>query len=148
MQTLGTPLVVRAALLLLLAVVGCKPASKNDAKPEPAVPSNVANREWDAAAQEKVHELGTFTIESGNLIVSDPCYEPPKADKKNAKNGLLSNAKLGTWKAEVSKVDAGDWGRRCAELRVHHQDHPPAVADQWITAMFVVGVDAGQAGVF
>lgn len=149
MQTFRALLVPPAALLLLFAVVGCKPAaSKNDAQSPPAVTSNVANREWDATAKEKVHELGTFAVESGNLIVSDPCYQPPKATAKNTINGLLSNAKLGTWKAEVSKIDAGEWGRRCAELRVHHQDHPSAAADQWLTATFIIGVDAGQAGVF
>ncbi len=81
MRILGNHLPTRSLLLCLLAVVGCKPELKSNVdQPEPKVPAAVANREWDGAAKEKTLSLGTFTVESGKLIVSDPGYEPPKTN--------------------------------------------------------------------
>ncbi len=84
-------------------------------------------------------EVGTFEVESGEVRVSDPCYE---IDTWCA--GTLENVKKGTWIAKVIHS-----GGRCAILVAHHKDNPIKYdSDKFIAEGFEVGVDSGQAGIF
>ena len=79
--------------------------------------------------------LGTFNVESGCLIVTDPCYE---YDPFN----VLLNVQNGTWIAEITTerydgVTQLYAHRTCFEGNGH-----------WRTAGFIVHVDSGQAGIF
>ena len=90
-------------------------------------------------------DIGAFVIESGTLRVSDPCYD---IDTWCA--GDLENVKNGMWDALVVKSDEGDWGVRCAELIIVHEDFkmPVDFDIDWEAADIEVGVDSGQAGFF
>ena len=85
-------------------------------------------------------KIGTFQIESGVLVVSDPCYELGTWCQ-----GVVRHAKNGTWEAEINSKDCGEWGERTEELfcRCCGVD-----AVRHAKASFEVGVDSGQAGVF
>ena len=79
--------------------------------------------------------IGTFEIESGTVVVSDPCYEDSRA---------LKGIKKGTWCANVIYNDG-----RCAVLVAYHKNHPVKnIYDNFIAEHFNVGVDSGQAGIF
>ncbi|MEF3354954.1 DUF4241 domain-containing protein [Paenibacillus sp. GYB006] len=91
-------------------------------------------------------QLGNFEVNSGQLVVADPCYE---LDTNTVIMGVLELAANGTWNTEVEKVEIPDWGEANAKLTAYHQ----SVAEQgasleWIKCPFVVGVDSGQAGIF
>lgn len=85
--------------------------------------------------------LGAFTVESGKLRVTDPCY-----DKGVWCCGVLENAKPGIWIALFRMEEDALWGSRVAELCVRHVEHLNAVIDT--LADITVGVDSGQAGFF
>lgn len=58
--------------------------------------------------------VGTFNVTSGNIEVSDPCYEGGDGHAYPAVNGK--------WIAEIEMQDAGAmWGRRVARLFAHHE---------------------------
>lgn len=91
-------------------------------------------------------QLGNFKVDSGQLVVADPCYE---LDKNIVIMGVLEPAMNGTWASEVEKVEVRDWGEANAKLIAYHD----SVAGQgayleWIKCPFVAGVDSGQAGIF
>lgn len=91
-------------------------------------------------------QLGNFEVNSGQLVVADPCYE---LDTNTVIMGVLELAANGTWNTEVEKVEIPDWGEANAKLTAYHQ----SVAEQgtfleWIKCPFVVGVGSGQAGIF
>ena len=86
--------------------------------------------------------LGDFQIESGKVIVSDPCYE---VDFEI--NETIENVKNGKWiaKIETKKV----WGERVSKLMCCHE----SVYQFSRSLIFKVvskdiGVDSGQAGIF
>ncbi|UNK19453.1 DUF4241 domain-containing protein [Paenibacillus sp. N3/727] len=90
--------------------------------------------------------LGNFEVNSGQLVVADPCYE---LDKNTIIMGVLEPAMNGTWVGEVEKVEVRDWGEANAKLTAYHN----SVSEQgeyleWIKCPFVAGVDSGQAGIF
>lgn len=88
--------------------------------------------------------LGSFIVTSGKLRVSDPCY-----DKDTWCAGVLEAVKNGAWIAKVVKSDEDSWGKRCAELVVHHREfNLPDDSDEWEVQNIDVGVDSGQAGFF
>lgn len=84
------------------------------------------------------YEVGTFEIISGDVIVSDPCYDFDV-------DQVLSNVKTGTWKAYV-KISMRD-ENRCSELIAIHSDYE--LKDmRWEQSNVGVGVDSGQAGIY
>lgn len=92
------------------------------------------------------HDLGNFVIRSGNVIVSDPCYE-----RGTWCAGNLSNVKKGVWHSSTLKTDEGAWGNnRTAVLIAHHESARDIdyETNGWKEQEFEVGVDSGQAGIF
>jgi len=85
--------------------------------------------------------IGYFKIESGNVRVSDPCYE-----RDAWCSGVLTDVKKGTWNAYVLVSDEGEWGSRVKQLLVTHELYRDN--ENWKIANFEVGVDSGQAGIF
>ncbi len=83
----------------------------------------------------------TFEVTSGVLVASDPCYTVPTWCQ-----GIITNVKKGTWLAEVTKSDEGDWGNRVAVLRIEHIN----AKRTYITEQVDMdgGVDSGQFGFF
>ena len=75
----------------------------------------------------------------GEVIVSDPCYEVPTWCQE-----VIKNVRPGMYDTEVIKSDEGDWGNRCAELVVLHENIKSPIWEHYGT----VGVDSGQMGVF
>jgi len=88
-------------------------------------------------------EVGSFHLESGQMIVTDPCYDP---DTKCA--GLINNARPGKWNASIDYADIPGWGERNWTLVVSHSDAKKSELTRWSKCPFRVGVDSGQAGVF
>jgi hypothetical protein len=76
----------------------------------------------------------------GEVIVSDPCYEVPTWCQE-----VIKNVRPGMYDTEVIKSDEGDWGNRCAELVVLHEN---IKSPNWEHYSNNIGVDSGQAGVF
>jgi hypothetical protein len=125
-------------LALVLVVAGCERSESDHVRAEHAAPHSASEQ----------HALGAFVVESGKLAVCDPGYGPPEAGESSWLHGLVRNAKLGEWRAFVTKVDAGEWGNRCSELTAHHVDHRPGADATWQRASGGIVVDSGQAGVF
>lgn len=85
----------------------------------------------------------TFTVNSGKLTVSDPCYDPGTWC-----SGTIDNVLNGTWKA-ILRADAfGSWGERVSELVAYHDAHSEYRRKADELCNFEVGVDSGQAGIF
>lgn len=91
--------------------------------------------------------LGTFEATSGELVVSDPCY-----DLGTWCMGNLKNIKKGKWHA-YSMVEDSE-GRNSA-LFIYHESIDAGKAFKYFNreykvneAPFEVGVDSGQAGFF
>lgn len=85
--------------------------------------------------------LGDFTVSSGQLIVTDPCYE-----KGTWCQGILTNVKNGLWEAFTGLKRQDGWGVRNQYLRVAHKNFLDIKCD--IKSSIDVGVDSGQAGFF
>jgi len=99
-------------------------------------------------AKINTEKIGKFKVTSGEVIVSDPCYDKPHGNTKYPINGKLK-AKNGTWRAKVVVSDEGNWGDRVAYLVCNHVDHPlKHDSSDLIKVDFQVCVDSGQAGVF
>ena len=60
---------------------------------------------WD------INEIGTFTLNSGTMRISDPCY-----NKTVWCSGTIPNCVIGEWQAGVAYYNDGMWGRRVALL--------------------------------
>lgn len=88
------------------------------------------------------YALGTFYVDSGKLMVSDPCY-----DIGTWCQGSIDNVPNGTWNAKIIRTDENSWGVRCAELHAYHESTNGLFLD-WIKSDIRVGVDSGQAGIF
>lgn len=90
--------------------------------------------------------LDTFTIESGKVNVSDPCYH----EERNEGIENHPDVKKGQWTARVAMVDDEDsYGGRNALLIAHHVDHPIDLESAtWVEMETGVGVESGQAGIF
>jgi hypothetical protein len=89
--------------------------------------------------------LGTFDVETGRVIVSDPCY-----DKGTWCAAEVPNVRNGTYTASIIKSDEGDWGVRVKELHAYHDSSgfPGAIDPVWERLDDSIGVDSGQAGIF
>jgi len=86
----------------------------------------------------KPKTVGTFTLESGKLIVTDPCYLEDEEDLQI----ILSNVKNGKWKASINYNDEEVvesllvfYGEKISSGKWHECDKP-------------IGVDSAQAGIF
>lgn len=91
---------------------------------------------------ETTHDLGSFDVRSGELIVSDPCYSLDTWCQ-----GKLGNVRNGEWRAAVVKGKT-DWGNHCWAVLAVHKDFPlKTTAFPELTDIHV-GVDSGQAGIF
>lgn len=93
-------------------------------------------------SEQNTLELGTFEIESGKMIVSDPCYE---IDLWCC--NTIERVRCGTWLAEADVRDEGEWGSRIAVLRAQTVMQPKKLPEPEV-APFEVGVDSAQAGLF
>lgn len=89
------------------------------------------------------HDLGTFEISSGNIVVSDPC-NPLSLDF----NVKTDKAKPGIWHATIVQKDMGEYGIRNAYLLACHDDYLNTDRELVVTVDGDFGVDSGQAGVF
>ena len=96
-------------------------------------------------ATEEYVAVGKFEVESGVVIVSDPCY-----DKDTWCNGILKNVRKGEWVCDVIIKEESGWGKRVACLIAKHKGTivPDISSFQWEAQSFDVGVDSGQAGIF
>lgn len=89
--------------------------------------------------------IGRFNLNSGRIIVTDPCYR-----RASGCSGLVENAAPGEWTGIVTVKAAADFLYN-ATLEAHHESHPlkdEAPTGAWEAAGFDVGVDSGQAGIF
>ena len=82
--------------------------------------------------------MKSFSVTSGNIFVSDPCYDTGE---------LKVPARNGRWLASVQKTDEGSWGTRVASILVHHESFDP-IGKKYGQDLEHIGVDSGQAGVF
>lgn len=87
--------------------------------------------------------LGAFDINSGKVVVSDPCYTLNTWCKS-----IVDNVANGTWVAEVKQSDEGSWGIRNAELIAYHKTIGKPNDDNWAHHSSNIGVDSGQAGFY
>ncbi len=91
----------------------------------------------------KLHSLGQFEVNSGEIIISDPCYDA---------EGQGLPAIKGTWNAYMLKATLQTgWGEdnRCAFLFAHLASAPVEYDDAvWLPLETGTGVDSGQAGIF
>lgn len=82
--------------------------------------------------------MKNFSVKSGKIVVSDPCYDTGE---------LTVLARNGRWLASVKKTDEGSWGMRVASILVHHEEFDP-IGKDYREDVEYIGVDSGQAGVF
>jgi hypothetical protein len=87
--------------------------------------------------------LGKFNVESGKVMVSDPCYEVGTWCQ-----GQLDKVKNGEWVANIEQSDEGSWGIRNSELVAYHSGYGMPSSWQWNRESFDIGVDSGQAGIY
>lgn len=80
-----------------------------------------------------------LNIESGYVIVTDPCYD---VDSYN----IALPAVPGTWNVIDIQSKQGPWGNRVEKLIAAHENFHEFKNVQ--NAEFVIGVDSGQAGIF
>jgi hypothetical protein len=89
-----------------------------------------------------MENIGEFQMESGKMIVTDPCYE-----KGTWCQGVLDNVKNGKWEAFIETSGyIKNWGNRVSSLFVVSDGYK--IKSDWEKQEFEVGVDSGQAGCF
>lgn len=81
-----------------------------------------------------------ITLNSGKVIVTDPCYKPA-----NGYNRTLKNVLTGKWNCTVRVKDCGAWGKRIASLTIRHENYPKGKFDGYEGC---ASVDSGQCGFF
>jgi hypothetical protein len=85
--------------------------------------------------------IGDFTVKSGELIITDPCY-----DDDGHLGHVTKDVKKGTW--VVFAQYCGDNGR-VSGLMACHVDHKVSVDSScWEHVSSMIGVDSGQAGIY
>lgn len=95
-----------------------------------------------------IEKIGTFMLKSGNMRVSDPCY-----DKATWCAGVIPDCRTGKWEALVSFYDDGLPGRRVSILAARAVGANTGFdlldsLNKLEHASFEVGVDSGQAGMY
>lgn len=102
---------------------------------------------WDDPRPIQYREVGTFTVESGSIRVTDPCY-----DIKTWCSGQLDNVLNGKYIALIQMMSKSitEWGSRNSVLYIVHEEHKNIDYKTDITEEtdVDVGVDSGQAGFF
>ncbi|MBY6038062.1 SMI1/KNR4 family protein [Fictibacillus nanhaiensis] len=83
--------------------------------------------------------VGTFTVESGQLIVTDPCYQ---VEEENELQIILSNVKKGKWQTSISYSH----DKVVETLFVFYGEKKPT--GKWHDCDKSIGVDSAQAGIF
>ncbi|MGG3451803.1 SMI1/KNR4 family protein [Domibacillus aminovorans] len=83
--------------------------------------------------------VGDFTVESGKLIITDPCYPVEKEAELQVQ---LSNVKNGKWTATISHTDDDV----VENLVVFYGEKKPS--GNWHDCDKLIGVDSAQAGIF
>ena len=93
--------------------------------------------------------IGKFDVVSGEVVVSDPCYDLPDKMTCPDLSGVLA-VKNGEWRVTTINSDEGEWGNRVAYLLCRHEDNlfDDPYDFRLQPAEFDVAVDSGQAGVF
>lgn len=87
--------------------------------------------------------IGSFEIESGKVMISDPCYE-----RGTWCQGILNNVVKGKWNAYIKESDEKEWGTRAAELIAVKDGYKLENLTGWNESGIHVGVDSGQAGIY
>lgn len=87
----------------------------------------------------KPNKLGTFMVESGKLIVTDPYY---KVDEESELQIVLLNVKNGNWTASISYTP----DEVVKTLFVFYGEKKPT--GKWHVCDKQIGVDSAQAGIF
>ncbi|WP_282035368.1 SMI1/KNR4 family protein [Metabacillus indicus] len=87
----------------------------------------------------KPNKLGTFMVESGKLIVTDPYY---KVDEETELQIVLLNVKNGKWTASISYTP----DEVVKNLFVFYGEKKPS--GKWHVCDKQIGVDSAQAGIF
>jgi hypothetical protein len=89
--------------------------------------------------------VGEFQIESGEVLVTDPCYSVGTWCQAK-----VANVKNGTWEALINYD--GRKGERVSDIVVLEKKHRNAMNNagnfKWQWQREEVGVDSGQAGIF
>jgi hypothetical protein len=85
----------------------------------------------------KPQTVGTFTVEAGELIVTDPCYQVDEDLQI-----ILSNVKNGKWTASISYTDE----EVVESLFVYCGEKKPN--GKWHECQKAISVDSAQAGIF
>ena len=89
-----------------------------------------------------IEKIGSFTVSSNKLVISDPCYPLDIWCQ-----GILNNVKNGKWEGYVEYQDNG---KMCKSVIACHSDNK---INKWArkhfsVCDFTVAVDSGQAGIF
>lgn len=91
--------------------------------------------------------IGKFTVESGKLVVSDPCYE-----RGTWCQGVIANVMNGTWTAAVEQekgiIVELLAGLNLGDFEAVRGNPKRFAALKYEKEPFEVGVDSGQAGIF
>ncbi|MBO1511370.1 SMI1/KNR4 family protein [Metabacillus bambusae] len=87
----------------------------------------------------KPKTVGTFTVESGKVIVTDPCYQ---VDEEEDLQIILSNVKNGNWTASITYSDE----EVVESLLVFYGEKKPS--GKWHVCDKPIAVDSAQAGIF
>lgn len=93
-------------------------------------------------------DIGAFSLESGVMRISDPCYK-----KDVWCTGAIPNCKTGKWEAVTAYYNDGLFGRRVSMLAARAVDGNASfdLLDELgdlAVGDFEVGVDSGQAGMY
>ncbi|MBM7661667.1 hypothetical protein JOC85_002470 [Bacillus mesophilus] len=86
----------------------------------------------------KPKTVGTFTVESGKVIVTDPCYQVDEEELQI----ILSNVKNGNWTVSITYTDE----EVVESLLVFYGEKKPS--GKWHDYDKPIAVDSAQAGIF
>ena len=89
-----------------------------------------------------------FNVTSGEVFLTDPCYDYETITRDKHPGGIKSSAKNGMWIVNADVKDERDWGMRVAAIEAVHEDYIHSLNLYWTILSGSVGVDSGQAGIF
>lgn len=87
--------------------------------------------------------VGSFTIESGEVLITDPGY-----DRDTWCAIKLENVERGKWNAFIEESFFGKWGSRVTKIVAMHDKILSLKDKPWELLDTDIGVDSGQAGFF
>ena len=88
--------------------------------------------------------LGSFYVNSGSLIISDPCYGYPGSGRQ----AYLENVRRGEWSTLVRKMEFDGWGMRVTSIEAFFGENAHVLERDWDPWEESVDVDGGNAGIF